>query len=656
MRKKLGSNPVPSMTSNSPPPKQKLLLSRHSLLRLLLFGTAISARTCFGFAAMHDSVQNAPDHFVTFSQGAKDPAQAWALTFTTPAHAPWRVGQSLLSFDSGDSLPLSLRVVQEGSTQLLQVQMTTTSHKEPLSLAVPLAMLKANRQHEFLLRYLGFRVDLFCDGVLVDEEWPMGELPFASGIRSAIFHDPIQQPRFRLGALSDDSIQTRYGGRATVAERANEMLGPEPTGAQYRKPRGWNTNAGDAMPFYHDGIFHLYYLIDRRHHHSKWGLGAHQWAHLASSDLLHWTSYPPALSISEQWEGSICTGSVFYDKGTYYAFYATRMPDRKEHLALALSRDGIRFEKVLPSPFRGPETPFREGPNRDPHVNREGERYLMLVTAALAAKKEGQEQGALEQLVSKDLKHWSAVNTPFLVPGYSPQPECSDLFLWRGRYYLLFGINGVTHYRMGNSLHGPWTKPTFDTLDAGEARVMKTAEFHNGRRMLVGWVGYDNFGGNLVFRELLQNPDGTLGTKFPEEMNPDPKGPRMIRIDTDHSAAALPRFPGTEWRLVLQADPTASVPPYGLTFRGEKGRTEVLFVDPAKGTVEWRDATGRIRNELVGMLELNRQATLEVVRKDDLVDVCVNNRRTMIHRLGVAHPEVSLFIRETQGNGNGGER
>jgi hypothetical protein len=29
--------------------------------------------------------------------------------------------------------------------------------------------------------------------------------------------------------------------------------------------------AGDCIPFYHDGTFHLFYLFDRRHHGSKWG-------------------------------------------------------------------------------------------------------------------------------------------------------------------------------------------------------------------------------------------------------------------------------------------------------------------------------------------------------------------------------------------------
>ncbi len=615
------------------------------LLWFLLFGAMAPFRSSLSASAPHGPVQSGSKNSVDFSPAAEHPDAAWALEFTMPARAPWRVGQELISFGSEPSVPLSVRVVEQGSTPMLQVQLTTTSHKEPLSLAIPLTLLDAKQRHDFLLRYLGFRVDLFCDGVLVDEEWPMGALQFVSEARRATLYDPLQQPRLRWGALSDDSLEAQYGGRAAVAKRTDEMFGPEPQGVQYRKPRGWNTNAGDAMPFYHHGTFHLFYLIDRRHHRSKWGLGAHQWAHLATTDLVHWTSYPVALPISEQWEGSICTGSVFYDKGTYYAFYATRMPDRTERLAMALSQDGIHFQKVRPTPFSAPQAPFRAGPNRDPSVNRDGEGYLMLVTSALAAQKDGKEQGALEQLVSKDLQHWSASDTPFLVPGYSPQPECSDLFLWRGRYYLLFGVNGVTHYRMGSSLHGPWAKPDIDTLDAGEARVMKTAVFHKDRRLLVGWVGSNNFGGNLVFRELIQNPDGTLGTKFPQELFPNLKGQRTIQADHSRSSVPLPQALAGEWRLTLQADPADGAQPYGLTFEGQESHTETLLVDPGKGTAAWLDATGQTRNELTGMPELQKQARIEVVRKGDLVDVCVNQRRTMIHRLQTAHREMSLFTR-----------
>lgn len=578
-----------------------------------------------------------------FAPQVEQSREAWALEFKVPAHARWSAHQDLLSFGRDHANPLSLSVVEEGSMQLLQLRITMTSHKEPLSLAVPLYLIRADRPHAFLVRYLGFRVDLFCDGVLVDEEWPIGQVQFDSGARTPTVHDPIQHARFLMRTVSDDKIEKRYGGRATIARRANEMLGPEPVEAQYMKPRGWNTNAGDAMPFYHDGTFHVFYLVDRRHHHSKWGLGAHQWAHIATTDLIHWRSYPVALPISQQWEGSICTGSVFYEKGTYYAFYATRMPDRKEHLSVALSRDGIHFEKVEPSPFSGPKAPFREGPNRDPSVSLAGDGYMMTVTAALEAKKEGKEQGALEQLVSRDLRSWSALETPFLVPGYSAQPECSDLFLWRGRYYLLFGINGVTHYRMGNSLHGPWTKPEVDVLDAGEARVMKTAEFSNGRRILVGWIGNNGFGGNLMFRELVQNPDGSLGTRFVGEMYPEPKAQMVLSPSSREAVSFLHSSPDLELRLVLRPTSDETNGSYGFTFHEDGGRTERLLVDSGAGMMEWLDASGRVSNELTNMPELTEQPILEIARKGDLVDICVNRRRTMIHRLGTPNASVSLF-------------
>lgn len=575
----------------------------------------------------------------------KHPNTPWTLRFTLAANALAHPGQDFVSFGAAKTQPLSFSYVDQTPIPILRVQITTTSHEQPLSLGVPLGILKTDQKHDFLLRYLGYRVDLFCDGVLLDQEWPMGNLQFASDSYTATFHEPFERPELRMGLLSDDGVDALYGGKAAVGERANRMLGPEPTEAQYMKPRGWDTNAGDAMPFYHDGTFHLFYLIDRRHHHSKWGLGAHQWAHISSTDLIHWTSYPIALPITEQWEGSICTGSVFYDKGTYYAFYATRMPDRKERLAMALSKDGVHYEKVLPTPFMVPKAPFRQGPNRDPHVNRDGNGFLMLVTAALEARKKGQDQGALEQLKSEDLQHWSALETPFLLPGYSPQPECSDLFEWRGRFYLLFGVAGITHYRIGSSLHGPWSKPDIDTLDAEEARVMKTAAFHNDRRILVGWVGYDNFGGNLIFRELVQNPDSTLGTKLVKEMLPHNEQQKtMIHVGKDHSSVPLKDYSTAEFHLILKAHGSSSGQPYGLTFE-RNGRTETLLIIPAEETVEWLDTAGRQADRLADMPQLQQQANIEIVRKGDLVDLCVNGHRTMIHRLQSSTSSISIFTR-----------
>lgn len=116
------------------------------------------------------------------------------------------------------------------------------------------------------------------------------------------------------------------------------------------------------MPFFHESVFHLFYLLDENHHQGKNGLGGHQWAHATSADLVQWEHHPLALGIDQDWEGSICTGSVFYHNQTYYAFYATRTLDRSEHLSLALSSDGVVFEKTRPRlPASSKRLPLRTG-------------------------------------------------------------------------------------------------------------------------------------------------------------------------------------------------------------------------------------------------------------------------------------------------------
>lgn len=135
---------------------------------------------------------------------------------------------------------------------------------------------------------------------------------------------------------------------------------------QYFKPNGETFFAGDCMPFSHAGAFHLFYLIDENHHAALGGLCGHQWAHASSSDLVHWTHHQLAIAITDEHEGSIYTGSVIFDNGLYYGFYATRMRDRTQHLSLAISRDGVRFQKMAPNPFASPPPGYNAYHYRDP--------------------------------------------------------------------------------------------------------------------------------------------------------------------------------------------------------------------------------------------------------------------------------------------------
>ncbi len=520
----------------------------------------------------------------------------------------------------------------------------------PLQVSAPAVRIGLGRWHDVLVRYSGAKLELFIDGVLVDEEWPVGSLrqgnpepcllgaeSHGGGVKSG-FRGLVDHAALWSRPLEDEEIQALSGGREEISLREREILGERNPTLQYWRPRGHNANVGDCMPFFHDGTFHLFYLFDRRHHGSKWGLGAHQWAHASTTDLIHWTHHPLAIAITEEWEGSICTGSVFFHDGIYYAHYATRKPDRTQHLGLAVSTDGIHFKKTEPNPFASPGKGYNPRDYRDPTVFQDPQtgQFHLLVTASLTDGR----LGCLAQLVSKDLKNWKVVE-PFLVTGYVP--ECPDFFFWNGWYYLI-----STRYKMSRTPLGPWTSPKVDTLDV--MPVPKTAAFTGNRRIYASWLADGGWGGDLVFRELIQNSDGTLGAKFLSEVLPDmeepmklrweggevPPGGRNLRLKTSNQeAAAVLRDVPQDAYFNLRISPEASfrdIPVvFGLRLRASSEQRSgcELRIVPQEKTLKL--GIGRISlNEVEG---LDRPFRLEVILKGDIVDVCLDRRRTIIRRI-----------------------
>jgi hypothetical protein len=528
-----------------------------------------------------------------------------------------------------------------GSGVALGFELGTDYKDRPLQLAVPIRMIGPADWHDVVVRYSGHKLEMFVDGVLVDEEWPIGALrqgntePCLLGAESyggqvkAGFRGLIDHAALWRRALSDEEVLFLSGGPAAAAVRQRQILGEPRAAMQYWKPLGHNTNVGDCMPFFHDGTFHLYYLFDRRHHGSKFGLGAHQWAHASTRDLVHWTHHPMAVPITEEREASICTGSVFFHGGTYHAYYATRMSDGSgERLSLATSRDGVRFEKTRPNPFAGPEKGYGPKDYRDPNVFRHpGTGMFHMLVAARLADDRG---GCLAQLVSPDLRAWRLAD-PMLVTGYVP--ECPDHFEWNGWYYLI-----STRYWISRSPVGPWARPKSDGLDV--LYVPKTAAFGK-RRIYVSWLPEGGWGGCAVFREVIQHPDGTLGTRFPPEMTPESGPPVSLRPANPGpegwiEAAArdapgeavlggLPRNALITARIVPGPEAAA----FGLRFGSAAGRrgSELRF-DARQRRAQIGDKAAI--HEVDG---LDRPFRLEVVLKDDLLDVCVDGRRTLISRV-----------------------
>jgi hypothetical protein len=516
-----------------------------------------------------------------------------------------------------------------------------------LRLRVPAQVIGPAAWHDVFVRFRGPNLELFVDGVLVDEEWPHGELyrfdgPFLIGagweggkLRTG-FRGQIECVALWDRALKDDEITRLAGGAEEVARRDREMFGPAQSSMQYWKPRGYNAWAGDCMPFFHDGTFHLFYLYDRHHHGSKWGQGAHQYAHASTRDLIHWQHHPLAVPIAEQWECSMGTCDCIWHDGVYHMFYTDcggrcgypDKPQRGSWIFAATSTDGIHFHKdFAPLVPGGDCTVFRDPATRLFHLVR----------------------GGGNRLVSSDLRHWEETPGEFVHRQPGTSDECPHLFEWNGWFYFILGANGLWKSR---SALGPWEETPPNIYDG--LYVPKVAEFTGNRRILAGALFERGWAGHLALRELIQYPDGSLGMKFPPELIPEAGEPlklgsnATIRVSAPgkFAMASLEGMP-RNLRLSARVVPQPGAREFGLCVRGRgdyDGGCELRF-DPAGRRAQYgvprdhgpapeakdRIASGR-DYALQNVERLDRPFTLEVIVKDDIVDACINQRRTMISR------------------------
>lgn len=426
---------------------------------------------------------------------------------------------------------------------------------------------------------------------------------------------------------------------------------------QYFCPKGDNLFVGDCIPFSHNGTYYLYWLLDSGHHSSLNGLGGHQWTLSTSTDLKTWKHYPIVIGIDEEWEKSICTGSLVFNKGKFYAFYATRLlVDGKvnEQLSYAISEDGIHFKKQKPNPFFTSAPGYSGRDFRDPKVfvDQAGAFHLLVSSRLENAPLKGF-AGALVHTVSKDLKTWS-VKQPVLY-GQKAVPECPDYFQWNDWYYLVYSADGDTYYVKSKNPLGPWEKPEYQAFAQGWFNVAKTADFKNNRRIAAGWVPSrrnnsddqgEIFGGNIVLRDLIQTPNGTLAAKFLEEGLRHSTPLSTVKIIPDTTAKKLSdnsfllqakdgvstvRLEGVpvNSRISFQTEPQGLNEEFGLMLHAKDSGS-----DGYKLSFSSIDQTAVLHEARINSVEnLDKKITIEIVLHGDIIDVEINKQRCLVNRL-----------------------
>jgi hypothetical protein len=512
--------------------------------------------------------------------------------------------------------------------------------------------------HEVILRLIppAWDLDFFVDGVLMDEEWPLGAMVKAGAMSEP--HRSVTSFRCESSASTDEQIKERSGGKEAILKKAAEFFGPDVNVPPYFRQRGFNTHAGDAAPMFDGERAHFYYLKDRDHGQNRWSLGgAYNYGHISSTDLIHWTEHPDAVPITRPYEGGIWSGSFIKVGDETLGFLHNWMLrpwfDRynvKIGVRMARSPDGIHFD------LSGDDLPipgiFDEAGDPDIFEMEDG-------TYGLLGR--GDRDGTRQIFfhTSPDLKNWTEEKQPFgSVPDNGDCPHC---FRFDGTWYLFVSNRA----RKADAVRGPWS-----AIPASSLAVPKTLPYKNGRRLIIGTVRDGGWGGDAVFHELVRLPNGNLGEKFVPEMtplhgeklalNPVPFAGTVeidgktvaVKSDGSFAAAVIDGVPHRA-RIRLTVKPPAGTKPFGLVFRGAGACDSgaMLILDPAKKRAVFDRVTGAGTHveqglgKCLGIDGLNRPINLDVILgPDGLVDVEINGMHCVTTRASKDPDSNRLFL------------
>lgn len=519
-----------------------------------------------------------------------------------------------------------------------------------LDLAIPLAILAKSPERHLTFVATRTRLSLYLDGILLDEEWPLGpkipkapiSLMTASGVTTAI----------SMATPGPREVAQMVGDSPKAKENWRRLLGDTGSPPPYFRPFGINTHAGDSMPFYHAGRWHLFYLFDRRNFQSKFGYGGFEWGHISTTDLLNWEEHPMALRNTEPWE-DMWTGSVIHDGKEYLAFNKgphIDIPGSKENMEngvrVARSKDGFNF-------VRDPAPLANVLPFGDPDVFRMDDgRYGML------SRGDEKRQRKIAFHTSPDLKTWQREDPcPF---AFAPDNcDCPHYFRFQGTHYLF--ASKVA--RQADALNGPWIDIPKSTLG-----IPKTAEWKDGRRLIAGTISDGGWGGDSVLHELVQLPGKLLGEKFVDELTPlrgtpvkldivplfgtSQPGEGRVVVDgaAGFSAVAVDGVP-EQARVRISVKISGDCRRFGLGVRG-KGAYQagsVLLFNPAERTAAFGAIVGRNKhNEIreireVSALDLPIAIDL-ILGPNGMVDLEINRQRCLTGRGSQPADSKRLFL------------
>ena len=317
----------------------------------------------------------------------------------------------------------------------------------------------------------------------------------------------------------------------------------------FSPPVGWINDPNGFS--YYKGNYHLFYQYNP--YNIIWNNIL--WGHATTVDFINWEHHPIALANDKLYDANGCfSGSAIEKDGKLYLMYTGNQDPNllhqkdesqiKQVQCVAISEDGINFEKVAQNPVIGeqhlPEN-YLICDFRDPKVwEHEGKYYCIL------ASRNQHRRGEILMFVSTDLIEWQ-FHSPILQTTYEAHTllECPDYFQVDGKDVMLFSAmpcdpdyaDQVKHrvcYAIGklDYENGKFNVEHEGLLDYGNSfYAPQTTEGKEQERLLIGWMQSWNqasppegftFNGmmslprqlSIVDGELVQYPVHTIISSF----------------------------------------------------------------------------------------------------------------------------------------------
>ena len=473
--------------------------------------------------------------------------------------------------------------MEDGSLPVLEAEILLRSYAgdrtDRLVVGVPLAMLERPfGKHDVVLHFTGVEFSIYVDGKLYDNDFAIGypslqgKLAVKKG-QGVEFYAPALQPTLVEEYKTDNNIQ-------------------------YWTPPFHNAWVGDVATIYHNGRYHIFYLFDRRGHASKLGRGGHYFEHLSTEDFKTWVEHEPAVPIDHQWE-TLGTGTPFVYDGKLclaYGLHTTRIFPR-EKTSLPMMWDYFNeHKKTQVVDYTTLQDVVAAGTTYSVSADGVAEfsKSHSLVHPCENPSIFTDSEGGLRMLANYGARgEWSAES---LADGWKcenesfpPGGDCTFFFEWGDYQYIIGGFRQLFSRRSGESDESWWDMVAECRDMYNGMSVPAVSEISDSRRLMAGWVKTQNWGGVLAVHEMVQFPDGALGSKWMEEIVPA----------TERAVVCSP-----EERIV------ADEPSFILTFdvepdRDYRGRVGVTLCgeDGSKSDCEWQMMLDRCRAQFSNAVE-----------------------------------------------------